>query len=507
MSVLRAIVALIVAGWITFGQQAQAQYQYPRDDIVVAMAGGLFNLIDHLSGSSYEGYYHKGGIVCTTPQITGVLSHFANARASHYNLLSGTVNTTAAVSAWADLRAAHCTVSTIDVGAGCVTGDIPLAGPPAMDFFSFMVCALDVNGYFGVALPIPMRIPYPITIPPQYVVNLPTIPSTGNLSVQLKFAKWDGSKWVSLSAPSDSRKVWPLSGDIAFPDYIVTSVANPSDVVFRQGPYIVGKASATHARTFVQTNSVPKALSDSTGLTSFFSNDPYGIATIIIRDSLIAPRQINSPTDERFGLIGGLFPMIVEATYQVPGLPSMIGVSFVIAGVTVDITGGTPPIKAGIIIEGLKAFDVATGKPLAARAAQQPSISIGMPAIKAGSVILELTDLDATIEVEAGAVRLIPFGAVLKQALNQAIPQPASIKPSITIGLPQCVDMNNGKFEALVACASYGGVKAGFVSEGAGGPPLVTLSVDFSKTTINASAGQIEIDFERVCVPKPHTEC
>jgi hypothetical protein len=502
-----AIAVLFAAACIVFSQQAAAQYQYPRDDIVVAIgAGGIFGLIDNLSGTSYDGYYHNNGTICTTPQITGALSRFANARTSHYNLTSGSVNTTVALSVWADLRAAQCTFHTIDVAAGCLTGDIPLVGPPNTDFHGLMVCALDVDGFFEVALPVPIQIPYPVTIPTQYVVNLPTIPPMANLSVQLTFARWDGTKWAALPAPSDHRKAWPLSGDIAFTDYIATSVANPSDIVFRQGSYIVGKASATHARTFVPTNSVPKALSESKGLTSFFQNDPYGIAAITIRDSLIAPKKISAPTDERFGLIGGLFPMIVDVTFQAPGLPSTIGVSFVIAGVTVDITGGTPPIKAGIIIDSLKAFEVATGKPLPARTAQEPSISIGMPTINAGAVVLELTDMNTTLEVDAGVSRTISLGAILKQALNQALPHPAFVKPSVTVGLPQCIDMKNARFEALSPCSSYGGTKVGFVSKG-GGPGPVTLSVDFSKTKINASPGQIEIDLERVCVPKPHTEC
>ena len=284
---------------------------------------------------------------------------------------------------------------------------------------------------------------------------------------------------------------------------------NPRDVVFHQGPYLVGKASATHARTFIKTNSISKALSESTGLTSFFSNYPYGIATITIRDSLIAPQKINSPTDERYGLIGGLFPMIVTATYQPTGSTSKIGISFVIAGVTVAISGngGAPSIKADIIVEDLSAIDSATGKQLPARLTQDPSISIAPPIVKTtGSVNLELADLDATVEVDAGTKHSISFGSELKHAFNRAIPQPASIEPSVTIGLPQCINMNNLRYEALSPCTDYGGTKTGFVSKGSG-PPPVTLSVDFSKTQIIGSPGQIEIDLERVCVPTAHSSC
>ncbi|WP_146006745.1 hypothetical protein [Bradyrhizobium forestalis] len=509
MSSLRVVVALTVVAWCTCLTQAQAQYQYARDDIVVAMAGGLFNLIDHLGGSSYDGYYHNNGTVCTTPQLTGVLSHFGDRRESHYNLVSGTVNTTVALSVVAELRAAQCTFHTIDVSAGCLSGDIPLVGPPGSELFHLLVCALDVNNFFRVALPVPVRIPYPIAIPPQYVVNLPSIPATSNISIQLSFAQWDSSKWVPLPAPSDRQKVWPLSADLAFPDYLATTVANPADVVFHQGPYVVAKGTVSHARTFIKTNSLSKALSEGKGLTSFFSNYPYAIASITIRDSLIAPQKISSPSDERYGLIGGLFPMIVTATYQPSGSSSKIGISFVIAGVTVDISGngGAPSIKASIIIDDLKAVDSATGKSLPARLAHDPSISIAPPIVKPnGSINLELANLDATLEVDTGTRHAMSFGSELKQAFNQAIPHPASIEPSISIGLPQCINMNNARFEALSPCRDYGGVKIGFVSKGSG-PAPVNLSVDFSKTQVIGSPGQIEIDLERACVPTPHTSC
>ncbi|UQR61610.1 hypothetical protein LRP30_33015 [Bradyrhizobium sp. C-145] len=96
-----------------------------------------------------------------------------------------------------------------------------------------------------------------------------------------------------------------------------------------------------------------EALSKSVGLTLYFHNNPYGIATIVIRDPLLAPQTINSPSDELFGLIGGLFPMIVSATYQPNRSTDKYGISFVIAGVTAQLgaNGGTPTINAGIIVE------------------------------------------------------------------------------------------------------------------------------------------------------------
>lgn len=502
-------VALVLIGSYQFEAVAQTEYKYPRDDIVVAMGGGLFNLIDNLSGTGYDGYYHNNGTICTTPQVTGALSQFGDHRKSHYNLLTGTVQTTIALSVFAEVRAAQCTTHTVLVGAGCLSGDLPLVGPPKDDFFTILLCALNVENFFQIALPVPVRVPYPIALPKHYIVNLPNIPTSPNLSVQLSFAKWDGSKWVPQSKPADKQKIWPISGDLAFPDYLVTDTSNPSDILFQQGRYIVGKATATHPRVINTTPNLREALSKSVGLTSYFPNNPYGIATIVIRDSLLAPQTINSPSDERFGLIGGLFPMVVSATYQPTGSPNKYGISFVIAGVTVQLgaNGGTPTINAGIIVEDLKASDSATGQDVPARLVGKPSMSLAPPSVKAnGTVGVEFSALDASVEVSTGAKHTVDFGSLLKQALNQAIPKIASIEPSITIGLPQCVSMNNNRFEALSPCADYGGAKVGFLSKG-GGPAPVTLSIDFSKTQIVGSPGQIEIDLERVCVPGPHTQC
>ncbi|RXG97198.1 hypothetical protein [Bradyrhizobium vignae] len=506
---MRACALALMLCSCQFAAVAQTAYKYPRDDIVVAMGGGLFDFIDNLSGTGYDGYYHNNGTICTTPQVTGALSQFGDHRKSHYNLLTGTVQTTVALSVFAEVRAAQCINHTVIVGAGCLSGDLPLVGPPKDDFFTILLCALNVDNFFQIALPVPVRLPYPIMLPKQYVANLPNVPSGSNLSVQLSFAKWDGSKWVPETKPADKQKIWPISGDLAFPEYLVTDTSNPGDVLFQQGRYIVGRASATHARVLNTTSDLREALSKSVGLTSYFPNNPYGIATIVIRDTLLAPQTINSPSDERFGLIGGLFPMIVSATYQPNGSTDKYGISFVIAGVTAQLggNGGKPTINAGIIVEDLKAWDSATGQNVPARLVGKPSISIAAPSVKAsGSVEMEFSALDNSIELNPGAKHTVDFGSLLKLALNQAIPKIASIEPSITIGLPQCVSMNNSRFEALSPCSDFSGAKVGFLSKG-GGPAPVTLSIDFSKTQIVGSPGQIEIDLERVCVPRPHTQC
>jgi hypothetical protein len=66
-------IAFLTFALSTGAAQSPTQYQYPRDGLVVLMNGALFNLIDHLSGTSYDGYYHNNGSVCTTPFLSGTL--------------------------------------------------------------------------------------------------------------------------------------------------------------------------------------------------------------------------------------------------------------------------------------------------------------------------------------------------------------------------------------------------------------------------------------------------
>jgi len=84
----------------------------------------------------------------------------------------------------------------------------------------------------------------------------------------------------------------------------------------------------------------------------------------------------------------------------------------------------------------------------------------------------------------------------LRDALNEALPSLATVPSKFTLGLPQCIAMNDVRFEALSPCVDYNNTKIGFVSRDSG-PPPVTYSVDFSKTKVIATSGEIELDFEQ----------
>jgi len=388
---------VIYAAFLIFGMfSARAQspsppYQYPRDDLVVLMNGALFNLIDHLGGTSYGSFYHNNGTVCTTPLLSGTLSHFADVRDSEYNLLNGTVKTSVAASAWLDLQASQCTFHTIDVQGGCVTPQIPLVGPPGADFFGFAVCAVDVQHFFKVALPVPVKMPYPVVLPPNFDITLPNIPTTPTLNLTLSFAAYDAATktWEPRSPPADTQRIWPLSGDLAFINKNPNDVSNPSDIIYRQGTIIAAKGTATHPRFFNPTASLQTAIDGNTGLDTFFKNDPNAIASIHIRDSLIAPQQISKPTDPRYGLIGGLFPLLIQGSFRASSSAPTIDFSAVISSVTVSISPNG--IHPSITIEDVAAS--IGGHEVPAKLESTPAISIDLPTVNSnGAVHLLIKD-------------------------------------------------------------------------------------------------------------------
>lgn len=65
---------------------------------------------------------------------------------------------------FAEVRAAQCINHTVIVDAGCLSGDLPLVGPPKNDFFTILLCALNVDNFFQIALPVPVRLPYSIML-------------------------------------------------------------------------------------------------------------------------------------------------------------------------------------------------------------------------------------------------------------------------------------------------------------------------------------------------------
>jgi hypothetical protein len=502
MYFLRTFARALVCALLLAPTSSLAQYKYPKDDLVVVLNGLLFNMIDHLAGTSYEGFYHNNGTVCTTPLLSAALSRFSDTRTSEYNLLAGDLKTTVSLAAWIKAEASQCISSTIKVEAGCKTPPLQLIGPPRSEFAAFLYCDFQVNNFFFIALPVPVRLPYPIQVPSSFDISLPTSPSNTNPTIDLEFATYDtaASAWKPLPAPEDRTRHWPLSGDIAFLNDAPTDASRPQDITYKQGMYIAGKATATHPRIIVDTNDQQKALSEGTGLDDFFKNNPNAMARIRIRESLLAPQSINSPTDPRYGLIGGLFPLIVKGTFKPPGSPGQtINYRIVISSVTASISarGNTPVFHANIAVEDISATD-ASGKPLRAKLAKKPSISLGLSsAVNTGALRLEISSLEASLHVQAGRkTALIPLGSNLRDILNAKLPSLGSVAPSITLGLPQCIDMHNIRFDALSRCVDHGNATTGYMSKG-GGPPAVTYSIDFRKTKIDAVPGEVAIGFQR----------
>jgi hypothetical protein len=127
-----------------------------------------------------------------------------------------------------------------------------------------------------------------------------------------------------------------------------------------------------------------------------------------------------------------------------------------------------------------------------------PSITIDMARSSLNGVIrLEMTNLDASLSVDVNGTSLpIALGDQVRSALNGILPVFATVSPSITLGLPQCIDMHNVRFEAATPCRDYGNLKVRYVSKETG-PAPVTYSVDFRKTSVSAINGEIDMGFQR----------
>jgi hypothetical protein len=86
-----------------------------------------------------------------------------------------------------------------------------------------------------------------------------------------------------------------------------------------------------------------------------------------------------------------------------------------------------------------------------AKLANKPTIAIDLPTVNStdGSVHLLIKNLESSLAVEdKGETTMFSIGSELREALNKALPSPATVSPKFTLGLPQCISMNNVRFEA-----------------------------------------------------------
>jgi hypothetical protein len=138
------------------------------------------------------------------------------------------------------------------------------------------------------------------------------------------------------------------------------------------------------------------------------------------------------------------------------------------------------------------------GNQLGVSLPRAPSVRVDLPTVSSsGDIGLRLISLDATINVNLphGSSVEIPFGPLVQSAINALHPTVTNISPSAELGLPDCIDMHDNKYEALRPCSEFGGATRGYVSKSSG-PAPVSFSVDFSKTSISMLQGKFRIDFE-----------
>lgn len=498
--------SVLLAILLSSGSAISQNFKYPKDDLIVLVrAGGLLGLVDELQGTSYEALYHNNGSVCTTPHVTASLPFFEVPRHTRYDLRQGTTTTTIALGTQVNLAAAQCVGTTLNVSAGCLSQDVPLVGPPDRPIFFFARCDLDVFGFFHVALPVPVTIPSLVSVPKDFNVTLPGPLSFGDLALSLSFGKHNGSDWVKLNPPMDKKKEWPLTADVGLTDYITAGDPGTGIIDERKGRILVVKASATHQRFFEYTSDAKDAYSGMKGLNDVFYN-PYAIAGVRIFDTLVAPPTVSSPTDQRYGLIGGLFPLIAEGVLKLPGGTLIFKVVF--GSFTFSISGSPAMPHASLSIDSFSVED-SNGTPLTASLATRPTASVDMPIVAAnGDISLRLSAVDTTLVVRLldGSSVNLTLGPVLQSIINTALPTVSNVAPSVELGLPDCIDMQDNRYEALGTCAN--GNKTSYVSKSTGPGPVI-LSVDFTKTSVSMRTGEFRLDFEEKCVPtdNPRTQC
>src|SRR5262249_24774067 len=142
----------------------------------------------------------------------------------------------------------------------------------------------------------------------------------------------------------------------------------------------------------VATTNAKQALSESKGLNDLFFTNPYGIAGLEIRDSLIAPPTISSPSDPRYGLIGGIFPLIIDGSLALPNGGS-VRFRFVLGSFTFSISGSPPRIHAALSVDSFSAE--LDGNQLGVSLPRAPAVRVDLPTISSGGDIgLRLNSLD-----------------------------------------------------------------------------------------------------------------
>ncbi len=486
-------IALICTLLIATAPTANAQYRYPRNDLeLVVRYAHVSALAEAFRNAGYAFTYHNNGTVCSSPNVSAVFGQIVTNPKSVYDLTNGTVNTRIATAVSIRAEISHCTFKTVKASAAC-TGDLPLIGPAGANVDGKASCNIDVDGKFTLGHDIVFKLPYPLALPPQIAFRLPPQTSSNGLVVKAAFAESVSGRWQPLAAPQDHERSWPLSGYGAFADP-KDDLGDPSRHA-GTGSFLTLAATVTHAPSVADTPDAKEALARTAPASSMFENDPDALALLRVHESLLGSRT-TSGEDARHGLLGSLFPLIVNASYTLPVVLAGISASVVIEGITVKLgeRDGRPTIDATLHLDRNSFHAEAAGLALPVVVPSDVAVQIDAPHIDdGGHVRIDFSEIDLTLEAKVAKIPVpIAIGGALREILNAALPNIATVESAIEVRPPDCIDAGNERVEALSPCQSRQGRKTKLMNHDGGGA-AANLFIDTARTSVVARDGEMDL--------------
>lgn len=480
---------------------ASAGYKYSSDDLIVNIntQTTVVPILNLLNGASYEFYYHNNGAVCSTPHISITVSPFYFRGSGSADLTKGTSQAFVRVLTGVTAEVSECFFNTVSAGITCDSNIIPLVGNALSGEMSVRpLCALELDGVPVMFFFTQMTSPYPIVLPRDYSVTLPAPLTTNGLSIEISFGKYENDVFRVLDPPFDKTRRFPMSARGVFATSPFPDIHDPSNYTIPGSNLIL--AGTLRPDEFSNAGTPEEARSNLFPWSSIFISDPYAIGFVRVRDSLIAPRTAAKPTDPRYGVLGGLFPLEIKATLKSDKLESPIKVRLVLGSLTVkfDADGtGSPVVSAALSVDSLEVVNGDNGT--AIPASIHPSIVLNGPRITYnGQLRVDIQNLNLDVATTGSTTTVVPLGDALREIINNALPSLADIHLKTTVELPQCIGASDTKsrIDAVSACSSYGNATAGFMSR-ASSAKTISLAIDPARTTITTETGEIDLNLVR----------
>lgn len=425
--------------------EAANVFKYPIDDIVVNVDFlPLVGLVSQFVGSSYAFKYVDNGEICSSPYVSVDVKSTNITWNTDVDVLSGTYNTTVSPVIVIHIEVSQCT------GIGTVKTDIQCNATVQLNYLGGALsipttCRLDNGNIFDILFSKTFVTQVPALLPSHVPVQLTDPPSAGGLTVSFQFTEFQNENWVPLPPPLDRQRDWPMDVTAMFGGFSAIQVPNPPTPTTYSllGHNLNLSGTITHQR-FWGTTGIGLLAAIQTTLASFqYKLDP--LLFIRVRQTLIAPPVVATPLDPRYGLLGGLFPMKITAVYE-PSSSVSLGVEVDISSVTFKIhaQGGTPTFEASINVDRVNVIDRKTSSTLAS-SVQNPSIVLAGPTIDSqNNVRFDVNSLDLTVQTQLRFTNFdIKLGDLLKQTINNNLPNIAALTPSVTVADPQCFPASN----------------------------------------------------------------